>query len=146
MRVVFAVIFIGGGISHLVLGRVMPDSYAAFGQTPIFGWMRDLWASWVMPNIGRLTLVLGIFEICCGIGIAIKRTALIAVWAILAFLVFITINGYGLPAASLGEDILKNRATTILMALLLIPLLTSSWRTASERLNRRREASATVRD
>lgn len=40
-----------------------------------------------------------------------------------AFLVFITTVGYGFPTDSFGEDLLKNRSITIVMALLLMPLL-----------------------
>ncbi|MCL2785530.1 MAG: hypothetical protein FWD55_08930 [Propionibacteriaceae bacterium] len=123
IRVIFAVIFIGGGIAHFVLGRLQPDSYAGFAQTPVFGWLQDLWVAWVMPNIGWLTIVLGVYELACGVGMIAKRTVPLAVCAMMAFLVFITIVGYGFPTTSLIEDFLKNRAITTVMALLLVPLL-----------------------
>ena len=41
----------------------------------------------------------------------------------LVFLILVTVLGYGWPTASLGEDLLKNRLSTIVLALLLIPLL-----------------------
>jgi uncharacterized membrane protein len=125
VRALFAVIFIGGGVSHFVLGRVMPDSYATFADTALLDWLAALWMSFVMPNIGWLTIVLGVYEIACGVGIVFKRTVRFAAVGMLGFLVFITVEGYGLPAATLGEDFLKNRATTIVMALLLVPLLTA---------------------
>ena len=67
ISIVFAVIFIGGGIVHFVLGRLQPYSYAAFGTTALIGWLRSLWASFVMPNIGWLTIVVGVYEIACGV-------------------------------------------------------------------------------
>ena len=75
-----------------------------------------------MPNIGRLTIALGFFEIACGAGVLHRRTAVVSTWAMLCFLVLVTVLGYGLPTSSLGEDLLKNRLSTIVMALLLIPL------------------------
>lgn len=39
----------------------------------------------------------------------------------IAFLVFVTVLGYGFPAASPGEDLLKNRLITLGWALLLAP-------------------------
>ncbi|HJG42636.1 hypothetical protein [Corynebacterium phoceense] len=43
--------------------------------------------------------------------------------AILAFLVFITVVGYGFPTARALEDIVKNRVITAVMAVLILPLL-----------------------
>lgn len=123
IRGLFAVIFIAGGTAHFVLGRVQPEGYAVFGETPLFPWLRELWVSFVMPNIGWLTVLLGIYEIACGAGMLWRRTVAIASWGMLAFLVFITIVGYGFPTNSIGEDLLKNRSITIVMALLLVPLL-----------------------
>ncbi|MGO1592123.1 MAG: hypothetical protein ACTHW1_03345 [Ancrocorticia sp.] len=123
IRILFAVIFIAGGIAHFILGRLQPEGYAVFADTALFPWLSELWASFVMPNIGWLTIVLGVFEIGCGIGVLWKRTVTIATLGMIAFLVFITIVGYGFPAAILGEDLLKNRLITILMTGLLLPLL-----------------------
>lgn len=119
----FAVIFVAGGIAHFVLGRLQPEGYAAFADTALFPWLGDLWMSFVMPNIGWLTIVLGLYEIACGVGVVSRRTVTVAAWGMLAFLVFITIVGYGFPTESFGEDLLKNRSVTILMAVLLVPLL-----------------------
>ena len=126
IRVLFAAAFIGGGASHFLFGRLMPDSYAAFAGTALLPWLGDLWRSFVMPNIGRLTIALGLFEIACGAGILRRRTAALSAWAMLVFLVLVTVLGYGWPAASPGEDLLKNRLSTIVLTLLLIPLLTKA--------------------
>ena len=69
IRALYAAAFIGGGVCHFLLGRLMPDSYAAFAGTALLPWLSDLWRSFVMPNIGWLTIALGLFEIACGAGI-----------------------------------------------------------------------------
>lgn len=122
IRVLFAAIFIAGGIAHLILGRLQPEGYAVFAGTALFPWLSDLWASFVMPNIGWLTVLLGAYELACGIGMVHRRTVAVAAWGMIVFLVFITIVGYGFPVTSLGEDLLKNRSITLLMTVLLIPL------------------------
>ena len=125
IRALYAAAFIGGGVCHFLLGRLMPDSYAAFAGTALLPWLSNLWRSFVMPNIGRLTIALGLFEIACGAGILRRRTAALSAWAMLVFLVLVTVLGYGWPTASLGEDLLKNRLSTLVMAGLLLPLLTT---------------------
>ena len=125
IRVLFAAAFIGGGASHFLFGRLMPDSYTAFAGTALLPWLSDLWRSFVMPNIGGLTIALGLFEIACGAGILRRRTAALSAWAMLGFLALVTVLGYGWPAASPVEDLLKNRLSTLVMAGLLLPLLTT---------------------
>ena len=126
IRALYAAAFIGGGVSHFLFGRLMPDSYAAFADTALLPWLSELWRAFVMPNIGGLTIALGLFEIACGAGILRRRTAALSAWAMLVFLALVTVLGYGWPAASPGEDLLKNRLSTIVMALLLVPLLTKA--------------------
>ncbi|WP_125107055.1 MULTISPECIES: DoxX family membrane protein [Gulosibacter] len=123
VRVLFAVIFIGGGIAHFVLGRTQPDSYAAFADTALFPWLTSFWHSSVMPNIGWLTIALGVFELACGAGILWRRTERLAIVGMIAFLVFITVLGYGFPAETVADDLLANRLITIGMIVLLLPLL-----------------------
>ncbi len=123
VRVVFGLIFVAGGVSHLFLGQLQPDGYAAFAQTALFPWLADLWMSFVMPNIGWLTIALGIYEIACGVGMSRRRLVRLAAAGMVVFLVFITIVGYGFPTESHGEDLLKNRLITIVMAAALFPLL-----------------------
>ena len=123
VRGLFAVVFIAGGVSHLVLGRLRPEDYAAFGDTALFGWLGDLWASFVIPNIGWLTIVLAVYEIACGVGMIPRRTVTAAAWGMLAFLGFITVVGYGFPTDSWIEDVVTNRVATVVMAAMLVPLL-----------------------
>lgn len=123
IRVLFAIIFIAGGLSHFILGRVMPEDYAGFADTATMPWISSLWMSFVMPNIGWLTVTLGVYEIACGLAMIRERTVALASWGMVVFLVFITLVGYGLPSGSPAEDLLKNRTVTAIMVLLLLPLL-----------------------
>ncbi|WP_220149963.1 hypothetical protein [Acidipropionibacterium virtanenii] len=122
VRTLFAIVFIAGGIVHFVFGRSRPDTYAAFASTAAFPWLQTLWRSFVMPNIGWLTVVLGLYELACGLGMLHRRTVPVAAWGMTAFLLLILVLGYGFPAQSWMEDLLRNRAGTVAMILLLLPL------------------------
>lgn len=135
IRVAFAVVFISGSLVHFVLGRVLPESYAAFGDSALFGCLHNLWGSFVMPNIGWLTIVLGLYEFAVGVSMSRKSTVIIAAWGAVIFLVFITILGYGFPATSFGEDLLKNRVPTIVMTALSVPLLVKGHKDVANRSN-----------
>ena len=125
VRSVFAVVFVAGGVSHIALGRVGAEGYAVFGHSALWGWLAHVWGSFVMPHIGVLTLVLAVFEIAVGVFLLLDRGRVrCAVMAILAFFAFILVLGYGFPATNLAEDLMKNRAFTLVMAGLLIPVLT----------------------
>lgn len=122
VRFLFAVIFIGGGIAHFVMGRTMPDEYAVFGDTALIPGLGTVWGSFVMPNIGWLTILTGIFEIACGVGLLSRQFVRIAATLIIGFLIFITILGYGFPAEGFISDLISNRLITTVMALLVLPL------------------------
>lgn len=122
IRYLFAVIFIGGGIAHFILGRTNPDGYAVFGNTALIPWLGELWSGFVMPNIGWLTILTGILELACGVGLLFKRSVRVAAILIIGFLIFITILGYGFPAEGFFSDLISNRLITIVMALLVLPL------------------------
>ncbi|MDR7329621.1 DoxX family membrane protein [Corynebacterium guangdongense] len=121
IRVLVGVTFVLGGV-HLILGQTSPGAYAAFADTTLLPWLADLWRGFGMDNIGWLTISLAGYEIACGLGLAFRPTLRPAAWGILAFLVFITVVGYGYPTASPLEDVLKNRLATAVLALLVLPL------------------------
>lgn len=124
VRTVMGTVFIGGGVSHLILGRSAPDGYAVFGDTALLPWLSDLWTSFVMPNIGWLTVALGLFEIACGAALLLAGEAVrLGAAGILGFLVFVTVLGYGWETSGALEDLAKNRLATIAMGLLVVPLL-----------------------
>lgn len=122
-RVVFGVIFILGGIVHLVMGRIAPEGYAAFGKTAVFDWLSQLWMGFVMPNIGWLTVVCAALELAAGVALLRGGTAArVATFGVLGFFAFLLVLGYGYPATSVTDDLLKNRAFTPLMAGLIAPV------------------------
>jgi uncharacterized membrane protein len=75
-----------------------------------------------MPNISWLTIVVGLLELAWGVGLIVKRTVPFAAAAVIAFFVFLTALGCGLPTTTFPEDLLKNRLPALL-ALLTLPLL-----------------------
>ena len=123
VRTLFAVIFIAGGVVHLVLGRLAPEAYAAFAETPLFPWLGALWTSFVMPNIGWLTVVCAALELAAGVALLRGGTAArVATFGVLGFFAFLLVLGYGYPATSVTDDLLKNRAFTPVMAGLIAPV------------------------
>lgn len=87
VRRFFALVFILAGVTHFVLGRVDPDGYDVFAETALLPLLQELWFFFVMPNIGWLTILLGVFQILCGAMIMWNRTAVYAVWVMIAMLV-----------------------------------------------------------
>lgn len=123
VRVVFGVAFLLGGLAHLLLGRLDPDGYAAFGETALVPALERFWSDFVMPNIGTLTVVLGGLELAVGLALLSGgRSARLAAVAVLGFFAFILVLGYGVGAQGLVEDLLKNRAFTLVMAALIVPV------------------------
>lgn len=122
VRRFFALVFILAGVAHFILGRVDPDGYVVFADTTLLPSLQNLWMSFVMPNIGWLTILLGVFQILCGGLILWNRTAVYAVWGMIAFLVFILVLGYGLEADNWWMDLVKNRLLTVVMIAALVPL------------------------
>jgi len=139
IRTLYAVVFVAGGAVHAVRGRADPEGYRVFGDTALVGRMSAWWTSFVMPNIGWLTWGVAAFEIACGLALLWRGHAVTwAAWAIVAFLAFVAVLGYGFPTSGVVEDLLKNRLATIVMGLAVAPLLTgpppagigAAWRAA----------------
>lgn len=123
VRGLLAVLFVAAGIAHLVLGRLDPGGYAVFADTAAAPWIADLWASWVMPDIGLLTVLLAVYQIACGIGVLLRPVLIPATIGIAMFLIFITIVGYGLPSDSVAADLLVNRSVTTVLLAVTVPVL-----------------------
>lgn len=127
LRWFFALVFVGGGISHVHLGRSNPAGYEPFGDTAVLPPLARLWEAFVMPNIGWLTLLLAAFEIAVGIGLALGGSATrLAALAALGFLGFILVLGYGFTGLSGLERFVKNHLVTVVMMAMVIVVLTSS--------------------
>lgn len=123
-RVVFAIVFLGGALVHLYVGRFSPHSYEPFGSTALWPWLTELWRGFVMANIGWLSLAAAAFELGVGVGLLARgRVRRLAVLAALGFFAFILVLGYSWPASSAWEDFLANRAFTLVMAAALAPVL-----------------------
>ena len=124
VRVVFGVVFVTGAVVHLVLGRVYPEGYAVFGQSALWPGLERWWTGAVMPSIGPLTLLVAGIELAIGVGFLVgNRTARLAAVAALYFFAFILALGYGLETTNALEDLLMNRAFTLVMAGLVLPLV-----------------------
>lgn len=124
LRTALVIVFVGGGVSHLVLGTVQPEGYAAFGTTSLLPGLSSLWSSFVMPNIRLLTIVLAALEMTAGIGLTLAgRAQQLAACGMCVFYAFLVVLGSGFPTDSFVEDVAKNRAPVILLALLTLPFL-----------------------
>ena len=123
-RAAFRFYFLASGVAHLVLDHIAPKSYAVFDETAPFNWLSALWSSFVMPNISWRTLILAAFVMAAGAARCVRgRAVRWGALAVLAFLVFITVAGYGFPTAGALEGIVKNRVITAVMAVLILSLL-----------------------
>lgn len=135
LRTFLCLLFLGGGISHFILGQISAADYSTFGRTALFGWLSDLWVDFVMPNISLLTVLLGFFEISLAIGLALTgRRQRLTVVVMMGFYAFLVVLGSGWETASAGEDFLKNRLPQLLLAVatlpfLLVPDRRTLWRT-----------------
>lgn len=124
-RTVFGMLFIAGGFTHILLGRLIPEGYAVFGENALIPALGEFWATTVMPHIGWITLVQAAIEIACGIGLL--RSGLrvrLAAAVILLMLLVQTLLGMGLTGADPVLDIAVNRGIPLILAVLAVPLLT----------------------
>lgn len=129
VRVVFAVVFLGGALVHVYFGLFSPHSYRSYADTALWSWLAELWRGFVMANIGWLSLVPAAFEFAVGVGLLARgRVRRLAVLAALGFFAFILVLGYAWSASSTWDDFLKNRAFTLVMAAVLAPVLSASGR------------------
>lgn len=145
-RTALCAAFIGGGISHFILGSTDPSSYADFSATTLLPALQDLWANIVMPNIRAFTAALGVLEIAAGIGIALTgRVQRAAAFGMLVFFAFLLVLGYAFPAEGALDDLLKNRLGSVVLAALALPFalrpdtlgLARAWRRALSHPSRR---------
>lgn len=68
-RTLFGITYIGGALFHLVLWTSNRGVYDEITSEILFGWYRDLWTGFVLPNLGFLVPLLAFIEV--GIGVAI---------------------------------------------------------------------------
>jgi hypothetical protein len=66
LRVVLAVTYLAGGLAHLVLAVVAPRVYDGFADQALVGAYTDRWQDLVVPNLGVLVPLVGLFELAVG--------------------------------------------------------------------------------
>ncbi|WP_051215261.1 DoxX family membrane protein [Granulicoccus phenolivorans] len=125
IRTVFAVLFIVGGFTHIVLGRLVPEAYAVFGENALFPALAEFWDTTVMPQIGWVTLAQAAIELACGIGLLRHGLRVrLAAAVIIVMLAAQSLIGLGVTEADPLTDVLVNRVTPLVLLVLVIPLLT----------------------
>jgi len=120
----FALWYLLGSLVHVKFGLTNNHIYEAIGTTSLFAASRDLWISVVMPHIVFFALLLAAFELATGILMLSKgRYVNIGLTASVLFNVFLVQLGLEFPeTACSGRDFLLNRLSTLLFALLQLPL------------------------
>lgn len=124
IRTIFALAFLGGSVIHVYWVLTNPQVYANFDATIAFPWAEQLWTGIVMPHINVFVPLLAAIELLIGIGLVAGRHY---VWwaavVMVGFFLMLLVLGYAYPATSLLEDFAMNRAGTVVMVLMCVPLL-----------------------
>lgn len=123
VRTVFGVIFVAGFAVHLRAAVSNTSSYGPFGDTawPPLDW---LWGAVVMPNIGWLALGMAAFELAIGVTAWLPGLwNRLSVIGMVCFFVFLLALGYAFPTTGWVEDLLVNRAGSLVMLALVAPWL-----------------------
>ena len=77
-----------------------------------------------MPNIGWLALCMAAFELAVGVTAWLPgRWNRLSVVAMACFFAFLIPLGFAFPAASWGEDLLVNRAGSVVLLAVVVPWL-----------------------
>ena len=120
----FALWYLLGSLVHIKYGLTNNHVYEAFGTTSLFAASRELWISVVMPHIVFFALLLAAFELAAGTLILGKgRYVTVGLAASVLFNLFLVQLGLGFAEVPWsGRDFLLNRMSTLLFALLQLPL------------------------
>lgn len=123
-RFFFALWYLVGSPLHVVYGITDNHIYAMFGRTSIFPFFREPWTAVVMPHIIFFALLLAVFEMTTGILLLGKgKYAVAGLAASVLFNLFLVQLGLGYQEVPWSaKDILLNRTSTSLFALLQCPL------------------------
>jgi hypothetical protein len=73
LRGLFGVMYVGGGLVHLVYWASNRELYGEITEFVLFGWYRDLWTDLVLPNLGVLLPLLAVFEFAVAVAILSRR-------------------------------------------------------------------------
>jgi hypothetical protein len=123
-RLFFALWYLLGSLLHVAYGLNDNHIYAIFGRTSLFPFFREAWTVVVMPHIISFALLLAVFEMITGILMLSKgRYAVAGLAASVLFNLFLVQLGLGYQEVPWSaKDILLNRTSTSLFALLQCPL------------------------
>jgi hypothetical protein len=123
LRVFIALWYLLGWLAHVYLAITAPTTYAVFGQTALLPLLRNLWQSFIMPNIRFFALLLAAFEIVVGCLLVSKgRWVKIGLVFSLLFNLFLIVLGLGTLTADPVQDFVANRMPNLLFIALQIPL------------------------
>ena len=123
-RLLFALWYLLGSLSHVWFELTNNYIYQIFGRTSIFAISQELWVSVVMPHITFFALLLAVFEMTTGVLILSKgKLVWIGLTASVLFNLFLVQLGLGFPeVVGSGRDFLLNRFSCSLFAVLQLPL------------------------
>lgn len=123
-RLFIAPWYLLGWLVHLFLALTNPGLYYSFGSTALLPTFRDLWQSFIMPNIVFFVLLLAAFEILVGLAIIGKgkqvKYGLIASIVFNLFLVQLGLSG---QATDQAADFFMNRLPNLFLVAIQILLL-----------------------
>jgi hypothetical protein len=121
-RLFFALWYLGGTLVHVFLAVFKPQGYQPFCSRAVIPLERELWGSFVMPNIRFFALTLAAFELAVGVLLLSKGTmAKLGLALSILFNLFLVQLGLGMPQTG-WKGFLWNRSITLTFALLQVPL------------------------
>ena len=113
-----------GGLLHVYLALAVPEVYRGFANTALIPGFRELWRTFVVPDIVRIALALAAFEFVVGILIIGKgKSVKYGLAASILFNVFLVQLGLAVQTADWVSDLLMNRLPNLVFIAIQIPLL-----------------------
>jgi hypothetical protein len=129
IRLVIALFYLLGWLSHVYLGLNNPEIYRLFGQTALIPTFTGFWDRIVMPHIAVFALLLAAFEVVVGILLISRgRAVKIGLALSITFNLFLVQLGLAYPAPDAQADFLVNRLPNLFFILLQIPLLWAKYK------------------
>jgi hypothetical protein len=66
IRVLLAIVYLLGGVVHLLLAIVSPTVYEGFAEQALVGAYTTMWETYVVPQLGVLVPMMGVIELAIG--------------------------------------------------------------------------------
>lgn len=122
-RALFGAVFIAGSFVHVMTVLSRPELYAAFGNTALIPFVRELWSRLVMPNIMFFVFLLAALELTTGLLIYSRGVWVrVGLAASIIFNLFLVQLGLASPGTGLSAFVM-NRLPNLLWGALQVPLL-----------------------